>query len=186
MLRVLVVCTGNTCRSPMAEVLLARHLAEAGVDAAVESVGTIEGGQPATDHGVRAMKSRGLDTSTHISRQVTVNDVDAAHLVLVMAGEHVVTITALVKDAFDKTFAIKDFARRGSTVDSSVGAGNLQALLAELGANRSRSELLRHDPDGDVADPIGRGRRVFDRTAGELDTLTQQVSDLLVAHPLRP
>lgn len=169
----------------MAEVLLARHLADAGVDAVVESVGTIEGGHPATDHGVRAMKARGLDTSTHVSRQVTVDDVNAAHLILAMAGEHVVTITALVEDAFEKTFAIKDFARRGSAVESSVGAGSLQALLAELGAARSRSELLRHDPDGDVADPIGRGRRVFDRTASELDTLTQQVSDLLVAQPPR-
>lgn len=186
MLRILVVCTGNTCRSPMAEVLLARHLEGAGLSAMVESVGTIEGGKPASANGVRAMKARGLDTSAHVSRQMTAADVEAAHLVLAMAGEHLVTVTALVEDAFDKTFTIKDFVQRGSAEVPSAQAGDLQSWLTELGAGRLRSDLLRLDPSADVADPIGRGRRVFDRTASELDALTEHVSNLLRAHAPGP
>ena len=54
----------------MAEVLLRRHLDEAGVAATVSSAGLYEGGMTATGHGVAVMADRGLDLTQHLSRQV--------------------------------------------------------------------------------------------------------------------
>ena len=67
---ILFVCTGNTCRSPMAAALLRHHL---GVDATIEvaSVGTIGwNGYPATPHAVAVLAERGIDLSAHISRKI--------------------------------------------------------------------------------------------------------------------
>src|SRR5688500_1788742 len=63
LIEILVVCTGNTCRSPMAAALLSRRLDDAGVEAAVSSTGILFDGKPATDHGVAVMADRGVDTS---------------------------------------------------------------------------------------------------------------------------
>ncbi len=83
--RVLMVCTGNICRSPMAQVLLAGRLRERGLETAVESAGTnAPEGRPADPLAVEAMAARGLDLSAHRARQLTLAHVHAADLVLVM------------------------------------------------------------------------------------------------------
>jgi protein-tyrosine-phosphatase len=71
-MKVLCVCTGNTCRSPMLGALLRAELALRGrADVVVESAGTGAGnGEPATDEAQRAMARRGLDLSAHRSRNL--------------------------------------------------------------------------------------------------------------------
>ena len=72
---VLFVCTGNVCRSPMAEVLFIDHLKRSGLDPAQWQVGSAgtwtENGYPASSNSVEVMKERGLDLSQHNSRVVT-------------------------------------------------------------------------------------------------------------------
>ncbi|MFL5359908.1 MAG: low molecular weight phosphotyrosine protein phosphatase, partial [Myxococcales bacterium] len=70
--RVLMVCTGNICRSPMAQVLLADALKKRGIDVAVESAGLgALVGHPADPIAVKLMQARGLDLSGHRGRQLT-------------------------------------------------------------------------------------------------------------------
>lgn len=72
--RVLVVCAGNTCRSPMAEAL-AQHLL--GRVAHVESAGiSADDGAPPTRHTIRAMRERGLDIAAHRSRSLSAVNLD--------------------------------------------------------------------------------------------------------------
>src|SRR6476646_1415768 len=85
---VLFLCTGNICRSPMAEALLRHRLGDQGVDAHVHSAGLRIVGEPASAHGVDVMADRGLDLTAHRSRTMNRELLEDADLVLGMAREH--------------------------------------------------------------------------------------------------
>lgn len=92
-MRVLCVCTGNTCRSPMLATLLRAKLGKAAV---VESAGTGAGdGEPASDGAVRAMQRRGLSLAEHRSRALTSVNLVGIDLVLTMSSRHSAAVLAL-------------------------------------------------------------------------------------------
>jgi len=86
-MRILVVCAGNICRSPLAEALLRRALGARGVEAEVTSAGlSAEPGLPASDGLGPAARSRGVDLSRHRSRRLQASDLREADIVLVMTA----------------------------------------------------------------------------------------------------
>jgi len=98
--RVLLVCTGNTCRSPMAAGLLRQMLEAEGARIVVESAGTAAWeDQPATAPAIQVAGKSGVDLSGHRSRRLTPAMVRAADLVLVMERGHLVAVRALGADA---------------------------------------------------------------------------------------
>jgi protein-tyrosine phosphatase len=91
--RILVVCVGNVCRSPMAAALLTRRLSGRAPAARVESAGIAAlVGQPADPIAVELMRQRGLDISGHRARQLTEPLTLAADMVIVMEQGHVKAI----------------------------------------------------------------------------------------------
>ncbi len=89
--RVLVVCSGNTCRSPLAAAMLAARLAADPELAAIEvsSAGTSAwDGSPASEGAYLVALERGLDLSTHRARMLTSDLVQRAELVLTMSDAH--------------------------------------------------------------------------------------------------
>jgi len=88
-LKILTVCTGNICRSPMAEILLRDALSRAGRAVRVESagLGALEG-YPADDEAIRLMAERSLDLTPHRARQMTTEMVSDFQLVFVMDSGH--------------------------------------------------------------------------------------------------
>lgn len=90
MTRLLFVCTGNTCRSPMAEVIAREGAARRGLDVEVRSAGLMTGpGAPAAEHARRLAAERGLDLATHRSSVLTPDLLAMSDLVLGMTARHV-------------------------------------------------------------------------------------------------
>jgi len=161
----------------MAEVLLRHHLVAAGVDATVSSAGLYEGGRPATADGVDVMAGRGLDLSAHESRRMDADMLERADLVIGMAREHVREAVVVGRDAFAKTFTLKELAREGEALGPRAGDEPLAAWLARISATRSRTALVGtgYDEQVDVADPVGRGPAAYEATAELLDALLGRV-----------
>ena len=96
-MRLLFVCTGNTCRSPLAEALARREAIERGmVDVEVASAGTSAwDGASASDGALLVALERGLDLSAHRAQQLSRDVVAAQDLILTMGPHHLERVEAL-------------------------------------------------------------------------------------------
>lgn len=93
MLKVIFVCSGNICRSPMAERIFADRAKAAGVPAFALSMGTLDiEGQPAARNAVTVTREIGVDLSRHRSQGIKVGMLRMASHVFVMEHEHVRTL----------------------------------------------------------------------------------------------
>jgi len=88
-MRILCVCTGNTCRSPMMASLLQEALRAHGMEATVESAGTGAAvGDPASAGAAAAMASRGLDLQAHRSRPIRALDLSVFDRIYTVSSRH--------------------------------------------------------------------------------------------------
>jgi protein-tyrosine-phosphatase len=109
MKKILFVCTGNLCRSPMAEALF-RH--RAGDDPGWEAVsaGTYAAeGLPASENAVLALEELGIDLSRHRSQPLTPELVESADLIVVMTDEHRCRVMEAFPAVGNRVFLIKSF-----------------------------------------------------------------------------
>jgi protein-tyrosine phosphatase len=182
MAQVLLVCTGNICRSPMAEALLRsalhRHLGDAAP--AVASAGTIaRDGAPAMPEAVKAGAELGVDVSRHSARRLRPEDIRDADLIVVMAAEHLEEVHALVPDADSRTFTLKELVRlleeTGSRpVDATASDGGLVVAVSDAHRRRTGSPAI---PDqDDVMDPLGLSLHSYRVVASELEDLCERLA----------
>ena len=90
MKKVIFICTGNTCRSPMAQGLFAAYLAQRNVeDIAVDSAGIFAvDGESASGQAVRAVKAFGVDLAGHEAKKLSEHDVCADDILVAMTRDH--------------------------------------------------------------------------------------------------
>lgn len=183
MTSILVVCTGNICRSPMAEGFLRRHLDKRGLGAVdVGSAGTYtRQGAPPSAGAIRAAAERGVDISTHPASPLLREDIEVADLVLGMAAEHREAVRDTIPEADPRTFTLKELVRLLDELppaDHGDGpAGDrLERRLAEADELR-RSGFEGNPLDEDIADPLGMTLESYRAVAWQLDELCGRMVD---------
>jgi protein-tyrosine-phosphatase len=146
-MRILFVCTGNTCRSALADAIARKIAVERGLgDVEISSAGTSAwDSAPASDGALLVGMERGLDLSQHRAQTLTRELVRDAGLVLAMGPHHLERIEAL--GGTGKSWLLTDFASRGASarpVNDPIGG--------ELEVYRATADELEQEV-----------RRVFDR-----------------------
>jgi protein-tyrosine-phosphatase len=127
---VLFVCTGNTCRSPMAEGILKKKLKEKNLKGIVVSSAGTHGlrNAPASLFAMQTARDRQVDITEHRSQELTQNMLHQADLILVMAEEHLMYIKRLDREASKRAYLLRAFAlpHPGSNEDKGPGVLSIE------------------------------------------------------------
>lgn len=187
MKRVLFVCTGNTCRSPMAEGFFRLFAEERGLDVEVRSAGVsaVEGMQISTNAAV-ILRDKGAIpavTSRELSEELT----EWSDLILTMTTSHKKEVIQQFPDAIDKIFTLKEFAWSDAITRAKLVAR--EQLISELQIKQALQqpiteaeekqllELEKELPDMDILDPFGRHLAVYRDCATEIESSVKRTID---------
>ena len=175
-IEVLVVCTGNICRSPMAEAMLADRVRARRLDVHVSSAGLLTDHEPAHPSARDTLARLGLDLSLHRSRLIDAEIVGQSDLIIGMEVRHVREVTMVEPSAFGRTFTLPELVARAEKAGPRLGA--FDDWLAEVGRDRTPSEVIRLDRELEVPDPMGMSKRTFRKVSDQLVDLVDRLMPL--------
>jgi protein-tyrosine phosphatase len=176
--QLLVVCTGNVCRSPAAERLLARAL---GPSVLVHSAGTHAlAGEPMTAPMARLVEEAGCATGGFRARQLTEGYVRSADLVLTATRDHRSAVVELLPSAVRRTFTLRELARlltgaELSGLPAGTVAERLAAALPQAVAQRGRVQASAEDDA--VVDPFRAPAHVYAHSFSSIQVAVAAIAD---------
>lgn len=188
MFEILTVCTGNICRSPLAETLLRTRLApyapivhSAGTQGLDSAPMTPEAQRLALDLGVAAEVA-----DQHRSRYLTAAELRSPDLILAMSREHRRRIVEIAPGRLRSAFTVREFARLAAdTSDAEIAAASVtggadgharaRAAVAAVAAQRGMSAPPADVADDDVIDPYRRSWETYQLSASQLVPAVDQV-----------
>lgn len=181
--RLLVVCTANQCRSPMAEAM-ARHLLEQrSVNSAVVSSGVMSGGVAASRGAVKVMRRRGLDISSHRSHQIDRETVEAADLIITMERSHIAAVAELSLAAVGRTFTLLELAELAPVTGPRRDGVAVGEWIAAANRMRHPTAVMAVGEADDIPDPMGGPARGYRRAADQIESLLTTVLDAMFPPP---
>ncbi|SDU61090.1 protein-tyrosine phosphatase [Gordonia westfalica] len=179
-LSILFVCTGNICRSPIGERVLAGladRMRADGTELAVTSSSAGTGalnGQPIHPHSAAVLTEHGYDAAGFESRYLRPPMLAQADIVLCMSREHRAAAQQMAPARWKRVFTLTEFAALAES-GAPDESGTLAAIMAGRGRIDPNSSLL------DIVDPMGRPREDFDRVFAEIEPKVETVAGWLAA-----
>lgn len=163
-----MVCTGNLCRSPLAEALLRRQLEDAGLEADVASAGIAAPSGATPDPKLQRVATElGVDVSAHRSQRLKPEHTAIADLILVMTRSHAEKVGAIDPSAAGRVVTLRAAAWKSRT--SSGRDLPFAEWVRLLTADVPLAERV-WSTSQDIADPIGRPLRRYREMAAEVDS----------------
>lgn len=190
MKRILFICTGNTCRSPMAEAFLKGLAHEKGLIVAVRSAGTSTvSGMPVSANSLYALNRRGIQHKGS-SSVLQEEALEWADLVLTMTSSHKRDVLQKYPNMMDKTYTLKEFAfmdeelqQKITELESLYTDLQMKQILGQPIEEKQRQRLIALDqaiPNFDIADPFGGSQSHYDHCADELEEVIFKLVDKLL------
>lgn len=186
--RILFVCTGNTCRSPLAEGMLRLMAEEAGLPLDIRSAGTAASeGCPISPHSRQILQSKGMQEML-LSSPVSGEHVNWAELILTMTMGHKRSLIQQYPEAADKIFTLKEYVRNE---EEAAAEAEKERAVAEweiqkaLNPSLSGAEMppwlewSATSSDYDISDPFGGSFDVYKRCADEIELCLRRLLDKL-------
>lgn len=180
-MRILTVCTGNICRSPAAERLLARSL---GPEILVTSAGTgALVGHPIAPGVAEHLAYAGASVQGFAARQVTESILRESDLVLPLTRAHRTKVVELAPATVRRTFTLRELARIAQHIGHHGVVGyDTTTRLADLAAKAStiRGMLAGAPDDDDVVDPWRGDRDLYAHSYAQVTSAVEQIIEVVV------
>jgi len=176
-LRVLFVCTGNVCRSPMAELFFLACAAPGSVEVTSAGLAALVD-QPIDTSAAIVLADVGLDPTRHRARQFTPDLALGADLVLAAEREHRDDVIAAVPSAHRRVFTMKEFAR----LLPAAGSGTPTEVIARAGLLRGQVGPVPAEAD-DVRDGYRLDVPTVRGIAREIAQAVKDAADVLAPAP---
>jgi protein-tyrosine-phosphatase len=184
LLNILFVCTGNTCRSPLAEGILNYYARESGLKVTVRSAGIhAQQGAPISAHSKAILQEMNCPAQSQ-AKLLNKSEIDWATYIFTMTTQHKQTIIQHYAESIDKIYTLKEFVNEDDQIkkdleerDQLIVQLQVDRILSEASSNRiyeRLQELEKNIPSKDIPDPYGGNIETYREISNELKQLILQ------------
>jgi protein-tyrosine-phosphatase len=119
-MKIMFVCTGNTCRSPMAEVIAKSIFPSDKYEIISRGLSVFEP-MPASENACKAAEENGLSLEEHVSRQITEDDINESDIIFTMTGAHKQMIASVCNRLNKPVFTLAEFTGHNEDISDPYG-----------------------------------------------------------------